>query len=261
MRTSLAAVAAGFLILAAGCSGPGEAVDVTADAAGERVVATVDATALSNPVAAEFSTTTAAARTSTTSLPTPTTAAHIRSTTTTTAQPASDPGEPTTTTVPPVSTTVPTRDVPPPTTTTTQPPEPTADPAVAGCSEPEGGVLRPSTEKDFVEALAQQWLLCNAPSVFGTNEAGLAIDPDGTWYKLQRRIDGSLAPMDGWDNSGWWEVIDTSMMNGPGSYQLNLHISGSGTVIVHPVFAVNVVKMRLDNMGVHVADYVEAPQQ
>jgi len=44
-------------------------------------------------------------------------------------------------------------------------------------------------------------------------------------------------------------------MNGPGTYQLNLSIDGSGTVITIPVFAEQPAVVRLNNNGVFVADY------
>jgi hypothetical protein len=50
-------------------------------------------------------------------------------------------------------------------------------------------------------------------------------------------------------------VIDTSAFNGPGSYQLNLN-SARGSVITHPAWAAWPRKMRLNNNGVFVADYV-----
>lgn len=254
-RRASVAIGAAFVLFAAGCSTSGGRVDVAAEAPRDRVAVPADTTAASDRAAAESSTTTAASA-PVGSASTTTTAARARSTTPTTAEPARPHGDATTTTtVAPVVTTVPTSGAP--TTTTTQPPKPTMD-ALADCSKPETGIYRPSTEDDFVEAVAGAWLLCKAPSVFGTNEAGLYIDPDGGWSKLERLKDGSLAPMAGWDNNGWWEVVDTSMMNGPGSYQLNLKIASGGTVMVHPVFASNLVKMRLDNNGVHRADYVQA---
>jgi hypothetical protein len=99
-------------------------------------------------------------------------------------------------------------------------------------------------------------LVCNTVSVFGTDEVGMQIGSDGRWSKLSRNPAGQLTPMVGWGNEGTWDVIDTSTMNPPGLFQLDLHIDGSGTVITLPVFSSGPTKMRLDNMGVYVADYV-----
>ena len=49
-------------------------------------------------------------------------------------------------------------------------------------------------------------------------------------------------------------------MNGPGHWQLNLDIDGSGTVITEPMFGVAPTTMRLNNEGVYVADYVPVPR-
>jgi hypothetical protein len=61
----------------------------------------------------------------------------------------------------------------------------------------------------------------------------------------------------GWEGS--WEAIDTSLMNGPGNYQLNLKIDGSGTVITAPQFAESPAVVRLNNNGYFIADYVRLP--
>lgn len=98
------------------------------------------------------------------------------------------------------------------------------------------------------------WQLCSDSSVFGTADAGLSIDANGRWSKLAL-VDGQLTALHGWNNEGSWETIDTSRMNGPGVYQLNLNIDGSGTVITMPRFAAAPDLMRLDNHGGFVGDY------
>jgi hypothetical protein len=65
----------------------------------------------------------------------------------------------------------------------------------------------------------------------------------------------TLAALHGWSNEGSWQTIDTSMMNGPGVYQLNLSIDGSGTVITIPQIAAGPELMRLDSNGTVVGDY------
>ena len=105
--------------------------------------------------------------------------------------------------------------------------------------------------------MAGNWLLCASPSVFGTTgEAGLAIYEDFRWSKLTRGNDGQLHASSGWGQEGRWESFDTSDMNGPGTYQLDLNIDGSGTVITIPTFAVQPAVVRLINNGDFVADYV-----
>ena len=50
-------------------------------------------------------------------------------------------------------------------------------------------------------------------------------------------------------------LIDTSSMNEPGWFQLDL-VSSLGTVMIHPRFTESPVKMALNNMGVYDAVYV-----
>jgi hypothetical protein len=132
--------------------------------------------------------------------------------------------------------------------------------ARAMCSQTEQGVLATPTEQSFISAVVGVWLLCRTPSVFGTSEQGLDVSPDGTWFKLAQGSAGVLVADRGWGNEGTWAVVDTSAMNGPGNYQLNLKIDGGGTVITLPVFSSRPRTMRLNNNGVYTADYVPASQ-
>ena len=126
------------------------------------------------------------------------------------------------------------------------------------CAAVENGIEPTPTERRFVELFVGIWSLCNTPSVFGSDDAGLEIAADGHWWKLADDLAGGLTRAEGWGNEGTWAVLDTSVMNGPGHYQLNLAIDGSGTVTSQPVFATTPPKMRLNNMGVYVGDYVRA---
>lgn len=132
-------------------------------------------------------------------------------------------------------------------------------PAVeAACDVQPQGTRDTPTEAEFRELLVGRWLLCDSASVFGTtDEVGLIIHADFTWQKLLRDEQGNLVAASAWEQSGDWESIDTSDMNGPGSFQLNLHVDGSGTIYTHPVFAVEPSVMRLDNNGVFIADYLK----
>jgi hypothetical protein len=129
---------------------------------------------------------------------------------------------------------------------------------LATCTDPEQGVASTPTQDELVDRLVGTWLVCNAPSVFGTNEVGMQIGSDGRWWKLGRNPAGQLTPMPGWGDQGSWDIIDTSGMNGPGVFQVNFHVDGSGTVVSLPVFSSGPPKIRLNNMGVYVADYVPA---
>jgi hypothetical protein len=144
---------------------------------------------------------------------------------------------------------------------TTQEPRRVDPVHLATCSQTERGVLATPTQQAFIKDVVGDWLLCGTTSVFGTNEQGLEISPDGSWSKLTLNPAGRPVAMRGWGNQGAWSVVDTSAMNGPGTYQLNLKIDGEGTVITLPVFSSGPPKMRLSNEGVYTADYVPSFQQ
>ena len=127
------------------------------------------------------------------------------------------------------------------------------------CGTPADGTYRPATEAEFQAALTHVWLLCQAPSFFGTGEAGLEVRADGTWSKLERKANGSLVRTRGWGQEGSWGTFDSSAMNGPGTYQANFSVDGGGASYTIPVFGAGGSRVRLDNAGVFVADYVVAP--
>jgi hypothetical protein len=114
------------------------------------------------------------------------------------------------------------------------------------------------TEAAFRSKIVGRWISCGMTAVFGTSEAGLEITAEGNWYKLVEKAGQVVRATDPAD-VGIYEVIDTSSMNGPGWFQLNL-TSGIGTVMVHPQFTDQPIKMAMNNMGVHEAVYVLADQ-
>lgn len=123
--------------------------------------------------------------------------------------------------------------------------------------QPQGSRVTP-TEATFRELLVGTWLLCDPISVFGTTEdVGLVINADFTWQKLLRTDDGEVVAPSAWGQAGTWESLDTSSMNGPGFFQLNIAVNGSGMIYTHPVFAIEPDVMRLDNNGVFIADYAK----
>jgi hypothetical protein len=124
--------------------------------------------------------------------------------------------------------------------------------------QPIPGVSSQEGQAAEIDRLVGDWALCGTTSAFGSQEAGLAIVADGTWYKLYVSV-GGLVRGQGFDKQGTWSIVDTSIENGPGNpFQVNFNIAGSGSIATFPAFATNPREMRLDNNGVFVADYVFA---
>jgi hypothetical protein len=103
--------------------------------------------------------------------------------------------------------------------------------------------------------MTRTWLVCSEPSVFGTTDAGLQITADGHWAKLVRDTAGHLVKATGLRDSGTWEALDDSAMNGRPVFQINL-MTGNSTYILMADFAAAVERVQLDNNGVYVTDYV-----
>ncbi len=138
------------------------------------------------------------------------------------------------------------------------PDPPPTEKRAADCGDPADGGYRPATEAQFRTAVARVWLLCQAPSFFGGREAGVEINADGTWSKLEWKANGTLVRAAGRGNEGAWRAVDTSAMNGTPTYQIDFDVDG-GLASATPVFGAGRSKVRLDNMGVFVADYIPAP--
>jgi hypothetical protein len=128
--------------------------------------------------------------------------------------------------------------------------------ADAACVSTETAVLGPLDEATVRARLVRRWMLCGTASPFdGAGGAGLEIADGGRWYLLDDRPDGTLSRRAGPNDSGTWELLDTSSMNGPGSFQLNLTAAARAWAY-HPEFADGPSKMRLvDSMqsGTYVA--------
>lgn len=103
--------------------------------------------------------------------------------------------------------------------------------------------------------MTRTWVVCSEPSVFGTTDAGLQITADGKWAKLVRDPAGHLVEATGLRDSGTWEALDDSAMNGHPAFQINL-MTGGSTYILLADFAAAVERVELDNNGVYVTDYV-----
>ena len=117
--------------------------------------------------------------------------------------------------------------------------------------------MTPPTLDDFVSKLMGKWSLCQGSPFAQADESGLEISPDKNWYKLYPETDGAgLRRGLGFDRQGTWEAKDNSAMNEMPSYQLNLSIFGSGTIVAHVTFSTTPRKMRIDNFGVLHGDYV-----
>lgn len=131
----------------------------------------------------------------------------------------------------------------------------------AQCAATPQGVMKTPDLAAFQSAFLGAWLLCDVPSAFGTkDDVGLELTADGRWRKLLPSGDPTvLVRASGWGREGSWEIVDTAAMNGPGVFQLNLDVDGSGSIYVIPVFAETPQVMHLDNFGVFIADYVKLP--
>ena len=131
------------------------------------------------------------------------------------------------------------------------------------CNAPEAPLPAIPTLDGFRTIVVRTWMQCSSSSVFGTTgEIGLELLSDDTWYKLYANESGGLVRGVGIGRQGTWSIIDVSAMNGRPTFQLQLTVFGLGGAGAIPAFALSphtMLKMRLNNMGVYMADYVAVP--
>jgi hypothetical protein len=154
--------------------------------------------------------------------------------------------------VPPAST--PVCVTPTTTTTTTLPTSAPCQGASACGAEPSGISSRIGSAEELRTRLLGVWFDCkNAMGLepFGGPSAGLEFATDGAWYFLN----DSLARKTGFGQAGTFEILDTSLMNGPGYFQLNLYLNTGGLMIAQWTLAESPQLLLVNNNGVQAALY------
>jgi hypothetical protein len=97
--------------------------------------------------------------------------------------------------------------------------------------------------------LLGRWQSCDVAVRFGPPDvSGLEFTDDGHWYFLESRT-GELERGSGFGDYGTFEIIDTSLMNGPGAFQVNLELNSGGTYILQWSLSESPRLLMLDSMG------------
>lgn len=92
---------------------------------------------------------------------------------------------------------------------------------LAACNQGEADVIsRPASIDAMRDLLVGRWKFCRGK--MGTKHAGVTFAADGTY----RFLDGEDRVVRG--DVGKYAIIDTSSMNGPGAYQINLYVGEDG---------------------------------
>ena len=125
------------------------------------------------------------------------------------------------------------------------------------CTQPQGPQVAALTEQAVTSRLVRRWMLCDAKSWFGTtDDVGVEFTADGHWYKLVCDASGTPVRSSGVDDSGPWQIYDTSVTilgYDPNPFQLNAVTATSGTYMTRAGFSDDPVAVRLGD-----ADYVPA---
>jgi len=97
---------------------------------------------------------------------------------------------------------------------------PTQDDVRRACALPDGPHLPLSTLDEFASAIAGAWYRCAGP-VLGSDDDGILLSKD-SYYAIQFSKGAPIARSDLW-HSGTVGLLDTTSMNGPGFYEVDLH--------------------------------------
>jgi hypothetical protein len=148
------------------------------------------------------------------------------------------------------------------TTTTTLPTPSGACLGPAGCGLAPSGITSTIASADALRArLIGLWYDCKSsmgPESFGSAAAGIEFTSDGSWYFLSSG-NGTLVRETGFGQAGTYDIIDTSLANGPGHFQLNLNLNTGTTYILQWTLAAQPQLLRIDNEGVQEALYSHMP--
>jgi hypothetical protein len=89
---------------------------------------------------------------------------------------------------------------------------------------------------------------------FGGDAAGVEFTPEQRWYFLRREA-AALVRETGFGRAGTYDIIDTSVMNGPGAFHLNMNLNTGGVMIVSWTLAAQPQLLLVNNSGVQKALY------
>jgi hypothetical protein len=123
------------------------------------------------------------------------------------------------------------------------------------CAADAGGVRTVQTDAEAVALLVGTWWVCASPSAFGTHEAGVAIFADGTWNKVYAGSSGVTLGQDHEDR-GTWVLTGSTTTNGGTAWGVGMVLEGGGGNGFSVSFANSMLKMHVENMSFHRADYV-----
>lgn len=101
----------------------------------------------------------------------------------------------------------------------------------AGVCGSSGAARAFASTADVASALAGRWSLCSGKMNAPSDAVGIEFTGDRAWFLVDDGA-GNLARGVGFDYEAKFEVLDTSSMNGPGSYQVNLTRSGGNSYVV-----------------------------
>jgi hypothetical protein len=106
------------------------------------------------------------------------------------------------------------------------------------------------SEAELRTELTGVWLPCptKGSGLFGgTNDAGLEILAGGEFFVLNHDEAGGLARDP--QARGRITIVDTSIINGPGVFQVNFELESGGTDIEHPALSTSSTVMALTGMS------------
>jgi hypothetical protein len=144
-------------------------------------------------------------------------------------------------------------------TTTTTLPSQGQNLGPAGCHvAPSGVTSTVATADELRQDLLGVWYDCKKPGTFAPDSDGIEFTSDGHYYHLTLK-QGVLVRETGFGQAGTYDIVDTSSMNGPGHFQLNLNPNTGGVMIIEWALAAQPRLLLVNNNGVTSTLYSHMP--
>lgn len=117
------------------------------------------------------------------------------------------------------------------------------------CEMQETMIGDPCTTQEMRDRVVHRWWQCSGQFVFNPQDGvGIEFMADGTWAVLKLDPQGGIIQGTGFAYQGTWDVFDTSSMNGPCKFQLDINSTGGG-VGGFPKFSKEPAKMYMNTGG------------
>ncbi|MDY7106735.1 MAG: LPXTG cell wall anchor domain-containing protein [Actinomycetota bacterium] len=134
-----------------------------------------------------------------------------------------------------------------------------ASEVTAACPEPDerADPVELTSVADVEALFVGTWIRCGDGAALppADGAVGFEVGADGRFQRVYEQADGSLVRTSGLEQEGTWSVVDLTDVAGPGAYQIDLQLLGSGVTLNRTTFFATPPSLSMVNTA-GLADYV-----